>query len=307
LPTVDDDRYRGRMPGPKTNPLSSTLAKIDDALARTAPDVHKTLKKGARPAKLSLLRKAMSVPDDAVDLFAWHDGQRGARQLHPEDNRTLLSVDEALDAWRFLCDPANEIMKPWSKTWLPLLTNGAGDYVCIETGTKRRGALITYYHDDKTRPSEYASVTAWAEALLGALTKEAAKRGTKKSARVELDASHTTWKKRAKAPTAKELAKLPIGAAFSWTRSIPMGVRTWVYVKLAPLESKEWRYAMHVDAPNALARLQEKLNRPRPPEDYEWKADSDDVADEARTPYDLGADKPKPVQVLEGTIAVQSK
>src|SRR5437870_5083314 len=130
--------------------LAAKLARIDELLKTVNAEAAKSLAKPATAAKLAKLAKVVPVPDDVLALFRWHDGQKKQVNLHPEDNRCLLSVDDALDAWKFLGDPEEEICQPWSKTWLPLLGNGAGDYVCVETAKKGAGTLVTYYHDNKS-------------------------------------------------------------------------------------------------------------------------------------------------------------
>jgi hypothetical protein len=56
-----------------------------------------------------------------------------------------LSIKEAIETWRFLGDPDEEILQPWRATWLPLFANGAGDHLCVDL---EKGALIEYRHDD---------------------------------------------------------------------------------------------------------------------------------------------------------------
>ncbi|GAC1561260.1 MAG: hypothetical protein NVS3B10_19150 [Polyangiales bacterium] len=123
----------------KSNDLSAKLARIDELLRTLDPATSKRLRPGATPAKLAKLAKRVPVSDELATFFRWHDGQTQPAQLHAADNRTPLSVDEAIDAWTFLGDPAEDVRQPWSKAWLPLMTNGAGDYLCIDTGAKGRG------------------------------------------------------------------------------------------------------------------------------------------------------------------------
>jgi ABC-type thiamine transport system substrate-binding protein len=77
-----------------------------------------------------------------------------------------MSVDEAIDTWRMLCDPKEDVKKPWSNAWLPVFTNGAGDYVCFVTSGKGAGSLVEYWHTDTDRTTAYASFDAWADTLL---------------------------------------------------------------------------------------------------------------------------------------------
>src|SRR5690349_19897746 len=76
-----------------------------------------------------------------------------------------MSVSQALSAWKFLSNPKSEISKPWSNTWLPIFTNGAGDYLVYESGGKKPGALIEYWHADEDRDVEFSSLLDWAADL----------------------------------------------------------------------------------------------------------------------------------------------
>ncbi len=293
----------------KTKGLPATLARIDALLTVVSPNNGATLSPPAKDASITRLKKALPVPDEVVTLFHWHDGQKKPAQLHPEDNRVLLSVAGALDAWKFLGDPSEEILQPWSKSWLPLLSNGAGDYVCVETAGKKRGQLVTYYHDDKTRPVAWPSLAAWAGDLAGALEKAAKKPKPAASVRVVIDASQAKWKK-SKRPREAQLDKLAPGAVVWWPRMITSnGVAftpgALLYLKVEKGE-KPWRFAKGADPAAALAKLQSYLDGPRRPDDGNWKADSHTVAFYAKEDcYDDLADDPVPVDVHEGAVVLK--
>jgi cell wall assembly regulator SMI1 len=158
-----------RTTAPPRGELGLELANIDVALDRVNPDARDALRAGASDATLAKLVKNVfggkPVPEDLATFFRWHDGQSIAVALHADDNRTPMSVDEAIDAWRMLCDPKEDVRKPWSNAWLPVLTNGAGDYVCFVTSGKGAGSLVEYWHTDTDRKTAYASFDAWADAL----------------------------------------------------------------------------------------------------------------------------------------------
>jgi cell wall assembly regulator SMI1 len=288
--------------------LAATLARIDELLAKVDPDALQTLRPGAKPAQLAKLAKSLAVPDDVLAFFRWHDGQTKPARLQPDDNRTPLSIDRALSAWKFLGDPDEEIKQPWSKTWLPLLTNGAGDYLCVETAARGAGKLIAYFHDDKARPVQFASLAAWATSVVAELAKQ--KPLPPPGKRVVLDASATTWTKLKKPPTEAQLDKRPIGAAISWKTQNPATDWTWshVFVKLESGTKKAWRTSRSRDVVAAIAKLQELSDRRKPPDDSYWKADSFAISFDAKeTDFDDNADKLVRVEVYEGTVVVRTE
>ena len=283
--------------------IEAKLARVDALLALANPEAAKTMAKGASPAAIDRLRKVLPVPDEALALFAWHDGQSQPLQMHPEDNRVLLSVDEACDAWKFLCDAKEEVRQPWSRSWLPIFSNGAGDYVCIETAKKGAGKLVNYFHDDERRPVAWKNVAAWAVELIAALEKVGKKKPAAKGTRLVIDAADARWKKAGRRPKEKQLESLAPGAVVWWPKMIDIGtpgVRLHLKIEKG---DRPWRFASGSDPAAALVKLQEYLDSPKPPDDGNWKSDSFDLAFNAEEDrYDDASDDPLPVEVHEGTV-----
>lgn len=153
------------MPSPKD--LKSTLEKLELILAKQWKSLHSDLRAGAADEDLETLRTLApcsdGVPPELAVLWSWHDGQKTGRSLNTEDNRSLLSIEDAIETWQFLEDEAEV---PWDARWIPLLTNGAGDYLMYSTVPETRGALIGYWHDDDDREVEYDDLLLWAQEVL---------------------------------------------------------------------------------------------------------------------------------------------
>jgi cell wall assembly regulator SMI1 len=156
-----------------TDRLGRKLARIDALLEKANPYALDAMKQGASAAALAKLAKTVfggtSLPGEVAAFFRWHDGQSEVASLHPGDNRTPLSVAEAIEAWTFLGDPQEEVQQPWSTTWLPLFTNGAGDYLCVETAGEGAGKLVSYWHTDAERTPDVPTLEAWADATIARL------------------------------------------------------------------------------------------------------------------------------------------
>ncbi len=138
------------------------LDEIDTLLAKNYKHVFDSLQVGATESALELLKiKCFSgeqVPQDLLTLYKWHNGQNGHYSLNQEDNKTLLSISEVIETWEFLNDPMEDILEPWSKSWIPILYNGAGDYVVYESEGIQTGKLISYWHDDEERVVEFENL-----------------------------------------------------------------------------------------------------------------------------------------------------
>jgi hypothetical protein len=149
--------------------LHDSLQQLDPLFCRlpTSPE----LRPGASPEDLRLLEQRVSggLPDDLRVWFEWHDGQENPAALSPDTNWTLLSLAQALAAWRFFTDPSQEFLLPYEKHWFPLFGNGGGDHLVYVLGKPDRAALVEYWHDDAERPVAYAGLREWAEEARKAL------------------------------------------------------------------------------------------------------------------------------------------
>lgn len=150
--------------------LKTILEKIDQPLAVAYPKVFKSLQAGASDEEIKALKVQCfadkDIPGDLLMLYRWHNGQLGHYALNPDDNRTFLPIKAVIDAWNFLNNPLEDILQPCSRSWIPVLYNGAGDYVVYETEGPLAGKLIGYRHNDPKRPVLHESVADWAQEVL---------------------------------------------------------------------------------------------------------------------------------------------
>lgn len=204
------------------NSLADALTRFAQTLAASDPAVARSLRKAAPAAKLARLAKVTgAVPADVRTWFAWRDGQRGAA-IGPSENDRILSIDEALSAWTFLEDEGHA---PWKSSWLPLATNGAGDYLVIERAS---GVLLRYQHDARARPQRARSLRAWIDAL--------EKDWATAAQSAKASEAPEGWTP-AKSPKAAALRKKPAGTAYLFRAPSPMlgkGVFVHVFWKQAP-------------------------------------------------------------------------
>lgn len=112
----------------------------------------------------------MALPDSVRSLYTLANGQPddAARLL---DAFALMPLTEVVDAAAFLNDffpggvneehPACAMdtdagIQPmwWNPRWIPVMTNGSGDYYCVDlapAGGGTPGQLIGYFHDETFR------------------------------------------------------------------------------------------------------------------------------------------------------------
>ena len=59
--------------------------------------------------------------------------------------------------------------KWWRRGWVPFLSNGGGDHLCLDLTAEDGGApgqLLTFYHDWENRAVEYPHLEAWLTELV---------------------------------------------------------------------------------------------------------------------------------------------
>jgi cell wall assembly regulator SMI1 len=254
--------------------LSALFAQIDTELAAKLPATAKSLRPPAKKKDLVRLAKLFGgkLPADLAAWFAWHDGQdeKAFESLIPDTNRSALSCDRAIGIHAFLTDASpNECMQPWKTTWIPLFDSGGGDHECYDRDT---GKIITWYHDDASRPTAYKSLTA----LVDAIAKGYAK--MKKPGKVLMPGKALKWKT-AKPPSKLAVAKLPIGSAYAYkTKYAFMGSGQDILVKI---DDNKWLHCFGGDLVGAIKHWREHAKSP-PPESAGYYKDDSDVAFEFR-------------------------
>ncbi len=213
---------------PKSD-LLRALTELDAAVKAGDATVSKTLRKRATAASLAKLEKiAGKLTVELRTWFTWHDGQNGPSSIGPSANHQLIGVAESMKAWTFLQEEGN---RPWKSTWLPIMENGAGDYVVCD---RADGKLLVYYHDDKKRPKLATSLAAWARAVAEEW------RHVLDSRKPDAPAGWT----RIEIPTTNALAKMPTGTALHYRAGSTYG--KGVYTNLAWKEGRNrWWVGEH--------------------------------------------------------------
>lgn len=173
----------GRKPT-ATNPqpvrtIDEVWDRLEKALKAAAPDVKKSLKKGATEAKITKLEQALgaTLPAELRASLLRHDGQTdGVDGLFPEDHIedmagefVLLSAAEMASAWRMWQEliaggefagskttPGKGVRTSWwHPGWAPVATDGGGDYLCVDLAPAKGGTVgqvVHLKHDSGDRP-----------------------------------------------------------------------------------------------------------------------------------------------------------
>jgi predicted DNA-binding WGR domain protein len=247
--------------------LAAALKELDPLWKRKLPQVVPSLRPGidaSRHGGLTKILAGKKLPDDLKTWFAWHDGQYpGAPNVCDDNNYVMHNLDSACETWTFLNENAEEIEGLVDPNWLPLFENGAGDHWVYALNT---GALLSFFHDDKERPQEYASLLAWAVATNQLLSKVADVRA------LETSMDDLVWKTSQKPRTEKDVTDFAPGVVFHFRRDERL--RGFSETLLLKVRANEWLTSSSItDLNTALQQLKEHLQKPPGKKSGYWKSD----------------------------------
>lgn len=156
--------------------FTSLLARLDALLRAHRPAYYAQLNPPASAAALAAFeaRFQLTLPPELRQWFGWHDGQRamcfdGLVGFH--ELPSLEDMAESMRINRELLADGDFVANWWRPGWLPFLSNGSGNHLCLDlegTFTGYPGQLIEHWHDDADRTVVFPTITAWLAAVVQA-------------------------------------------------------------------------------------------------------------------------------------------
>lgn len=135
------------------NDLADALAHIERLASLPSRGEPRPVDEAALRAVAEELAVALSP--DVAELFRWRARHDEVGRLHADWDVELMELSHALETRRFLLDEA----EGFDATWLPVLDNGAGDYLCVSLDD---GAVRSYSHEGLPSALVWPSLLAWA-------------------------------------------------------------------------------------------------------------------------------------------------
>jgi cell wall assembly regulator SMI1 len=158
--------------------MDTLIARLDRWLTEYRSGYHAELQPGLSGKRLLEFEQHLGfrVPDAFKELYAWRNGQSPRCYAALQGNRMFMTIEDVLGTHRMM----NELLEGgefdqelwWSPRWVPFLYNGAGDYLCIDTGgafTGSEGQIIEFWHDWERRDVVYPSLEKWLETFVASL------------------------------------------------------------------------------------------------------------------------------------------
>lgn len=145
-----------------TDDLSASLAIIEVALERLDRRVLLGALQEGLPAGAvqgNLAHVGLAATPELERLYGWRNGTSTVGvtldDIHIFPGFYLLSIEDAVTNYEaFISDPR------WSRSWLPVLANGGGDFYVADLTTSGAGAVRHFWIDETEHPVEFLSLGA---------------------------------------------------------------------------------------------------------------------------------------------------
>ena len=159
--------------------MKKILEKLEKVFRDKLPHVANSFHPGATEPEIKSLLSECNLNEadlgSLLALFRWHNGQPKDERFLPEEKFSMLSIEDAIKAWHFLCAESDDL---WPPSCIPFLYGG-GDYLGYETKGDDSHKVLGFWHSDEELEVEYNSLQEWAEEALDELTDYEKPAGTK--------------------------------------------------------------------------------------------------------------------------------
>lgn len=160
--------------------MNDLILQLDRELARSRSDYYSQLQPGLDQLAIDALeaRLAKPLPAEFVSLYKWRNGQKPDCSANLIDNwmfsplEDVISTKDMLDG---MIGTDFEEPRWWSRGWVPFLSNGGGDHLCLDLIAEfggMPGQLITFWHDWEKRSPTFPSMESWLQAVVKSLAEE---------------------------------------------------------------------------------------------------------------------------------------
>lgn len=151
--------------------MEDVVARLSNWLETNAPDVANAMAPGASDEEIAAFEKELgtTIPAGMRALYRWHNGGKGALI----GNRVVMSLADITSTRQMMNKLVDEgafkTTNWYRKTWVPFLSNRAGDHVCWDprgSFSGEPGQVLEFWHTDHDRKVLAPSFDGWLTALV---------------------------------------------------------------------------------------------------------------------------------------------
>lgn len=156
--------------------FTTLLMQLDKLLRQHRPAYYAQLNPAATPQELAAFEADFGwpLPPELRTWFSWRNGQAAQVFDSLVGSYTFPSLDEIAETVRInreLLADGDFAPDWWSEHWLPWLTNGSGDHLCLDldgTFTQQPGQVLEHWHDGPERTVLFPDFKHWLTAVVQA-------------------------------------------------------------------------------------------------------------------------------------------
>lgn len=154
--------------------IDNLITRLDRWLRDNRAEYYSHLQPGVTDDLLTAFeqRFSLKLPTDFRALYRWRNGQAANEFGSFQHNRMFSALEEIADTKEMLDEMIGADFKDpkwWRCGWVPFLSNGGGDHLCLDLITEdgsNPGQLIAFWHDWEERSIEYPNFTVWLTELV---------------------------------------------------------------------------------------------------------------------------------------------
>lgn len=151
------------------------IERIARWLCEHRPDYYARLQPGASDPEMDAFEAEFAVvlPEAFRALYRWRDGQPPTESGSFQNNWMFASLSDVSQTKRMLDGMIGydfEDPQWWRRGWVPFLSNGGGDHLCLDLEPEaQEGRVFVFRHDEGQRPVQFEDTVAWLRSLAEAM------------------------------------------------------------------------------------------------------------------------------------------
>lgn len=157
--------------------MKELIEEVDRRLARRRPNYYSQLQPGVGQQAIDAFQSRLGaqLPLAFSELYRWRNGQNPNCSAALINNWMFSPLEEVVSTKDLLDGMiGTDFEEPtwWSRGWVPFLSNGGGDHLCLDLAAElsgKPGQLLAFWHDWDNRSIKFASMEMWLQAVVRSL------------------------------------------------------------------------------------------------------------------------------------------
>lgn len=154
--------------------MNELIDQLDSHIAGCRPDYYQRLQPGVDEVALDAFQVHLmsELPSVFRDLYKWRNGQNPDCTANLTDNWMFSPLEDVISTKKMLDGLiGTDFEEPnwWSRGWVPFLSNGGGDHLCLDLTAEFGGVpgqLLSFHHDWGQRSVRFLGMESWLRSVV---------------------------------------------------------------------------------------------------------------------------------------------